>query len=171
MPRHHALRAPLLTLLPAIVIAGCAGDPGTAPNDPAYSMGKPRSISITMTNPILTSTTLTVDQDNTSGYTVTITNSKAKQNLIGLQGYVRQVRPSDAVLADHPAGGTNVNCSAVSGELPHGSCTTGFSINVFNRAEDGPALESGSATFHVELIDGSGAVLAFQDVAVTLVVP
>ena len=172
MSLRPALRAPFLALLPAMLIAGCAGDPGTAPNGPDYSNGKPRnSTSLTLTNLVLTPTTLTVGEDNTADYTVTITNGKARQSDIGLQGYVVQVRPSDGVTADHGAGGTGVTCTAVFGEVLHGTCSTGFSINVFNRDDTGPALESGAATFHLELIDGSGAVLASIDAPVTLVVP
>ena len=172
MPRRYALRAPLLALLPALVIAGCAGDPGTAPNGPDYSMGKAHSTGITLTNLVLSPTTLTVGEANTSNYTVTVTSGRNAQDFAAIQGYVRQVRPSDGVLADRGAGGTNVNCNGnISAALPHGSCNTGFSINVFNGATDGPALESGAATFHLEVIDISGTVLASQDAAVTLVVP
>lgn len=172
MPRQHPFRTPLLALLPALVIAACTGDPGTAPSSPDYAMAKPvKSTGITMTDLVLTTSTLTVGQDNTADYTVTITNGRAKKSLAVLQGSVVQTRPSDNGLADQPAGGSNVLCTGVSGELPHGSCTTGFSINLFNRPEDGPALESGAATFHVDLIDESGAVLASAEAPVTVVVP
>jgi len=73
---------------------------------------------------------LLVSQDNTASYTVTITNAKGKQSLVVLQGYARRTRPSDGVAAERPAGGTNVSCDNVSGELPHGTCSSGFSINV-----------------------------------------
>ena len=115
MPRHPVPRAPLLALLSAIAIAGCAGDPGTAPNGPEYVKGTPHSSTgITLSTPVLTTTTLTVGQANTADYTVTITNGRARQSLVILQGLIQQVRPSDGLAVTHGAGGTNLTCGSSS---------------------------------------------------------
>ena len=107
--------------------------------------------------------------DNAADYTVTITNSKGKfTGDLTLQGYIRQTRTSDGAVVNQGAGGTSVQCSTRLNELPHGSCTQGFSINTSGQSQFGPLPEPGAATFHLELVDINGTVLDFKDASITL---
>lgn len=168
MSRLLSLRAMPFPVVSALILAACAGDPATAPGSPDYAAAlKPATQPVTMSNLVLSTTTMAIG-DNAADYTVTITNTKGKVASATLQGYIRQTRSSDGATVNQGAGGTGVGCSGKFGELPHGTCSYGFSINTGGQSQFGPLPEPGAATFHLELTDGVGNVLDFKDVAITL---
>jgi hypothetical protein len=170
MSAPRAFRTALLALIPAIGIAACAGDPATGPAGPDYlAAAKPRKQEVTLSNLVVTPTTMAIGP-NAAVYTVTITNGNMKGLTdVILQGYLLQTRLSDGQSVNQGAGGTTISCTANLGELPrHSTCQSGFSINTTGQTQFGALPEAGAATFHLELISGTGDVLDVADVGITL---
>jgi hypothetical protein len=167
MFRRVSLRALPLSIVPALVLGACAGDPATGPGPDYLTAAKPQTQAVTLSNLVLTTTTMAIGA-NAADYTVTITNTKGKVSDATLQGTILQTRTSDGQTVNQPAGGTGVSCSGKFGDLPHGTCAGGFSINTAGQPQFGPLPEAGAATFHLELTDGLGNVLDFKDVSITL---
>ena len=168
MPRRVSLRVLPFSVVPALLLVACAGDPATGPGGPDYlAASKPQTQAVTLSDLLLSSTTMSIGA-NAADHTVTITNTKGKVSNATLQGYILQTRTSDGESVNQGAGGTGVSCSGKFGDLPHGTCSYGFSINTAGQSQFGPLPEPGAATFRLELTDGVGNLLDFKEVSITL---
>jgi hypothetical protein len=168
MPRRVSLRVLPFSVVPALLLVACAGDPGTGPGSPDYvGASKPQTQAVTLSDLVLSSTTMPISE-NAATYTVTMTNTKGKVSNATLQGIILQTRSSDGESVNQPAGGTGVACSGKFGDLPHGTCSYGFTINTAGQSQFGPLPEPGVATFRLELTDGVGNLLDFKEVSITL---
>jgi hypothetical protein len=111
----------------------------------------------------LSSTTLAIGTEWVP-YTATVTNEEASTvSSVVLQAYIDQ---GSALRA---AGGANVRCGAISGDLPPGTCSFDFTIVASNQMAGGGTLVTGGATARFELKDMYGRVIDTTTVAVTLV--
>jgi hypothetical protein len=100
-----------------------------------------------------TSDTLLLE-DSSAPYTATLQNIGSSVSGISIEGFVTQGT------ARRFAGGTPVSCGGTSGVLPNGSCTVSSQLSATNNTAGVGTLSTGAATFKLQLVDGSGAVLS-----------
>jgi hypothetical protein len=99
-----------------------------------------------------TSDTLLLE-DSSAPYTATLQNIGSSVSGISIEGFVTQGT------ARRFAGGTPVSCGSGSGVLPSGACTVAFQLAASNNTAGAGTLVTGAATFELQLVDASGAVL------------
>ena len=109
-----------------------------------------------------------LDDPNAGGlpYTISLINTGGVLHDVVLEGYVTQI--SQTPTAQHIAGSTIINCGGTLGDLPKGTCNTGFTITASN-ALDGPGtLVPGSASFDLLVLDRKGNMLLFTSAPIML---
>ena len=99
-----------------------------------------------------TSDTLLLE-GSSAAYTTTLRNTGASLSGISIQGWISQGT------ARRFAGGRPVSCGSSSGVLPNGSCTVSSQVAASNNTAGSGTLSTGTATFELQLVDGTGTVL------------
>jgi len=97
-----------------------------------------------------------------TSYTTTLENLGPTLSGASLQGFVTQGT------ARRTAGANAVDCGSGAGVLPHGTFNVSGAIGATNGGTGTGTLIPGNATFELQLLDGSGAVLNSKTVPVTL---
>ena len=167
MTSRTLTRAASVVAATALLLSACAGDPGTAPDGPDFAgKGKPptQATNVALANLVLESTTLTIDGPSVN-YTVDIINTARKRTGVILQGTLVVLATGNDIRA---AGGTHVLCGSAGGTLPHGTCSTGFTVQASNSTGGQGTLVAGPALFTLAVLDSQGATLALAQVPVTL---
>ena len=157
---------------PIALAIGCSHEPPTAPDMPAYKSSSHGGNSGNLSSPagpiVSNGGVVPLDNPNAGGvpYTISINNSAGMLHGVVLEGYVTQI--SQTPTAQHIAGSTVINCGGTLGDLPKGTCNTGFTITASN-ALDGPGtLVPGPASFDLLVLDRRGNMLLFTSAPITL---
>ena len=109
----------------------------------------------TITDVRLAATSDTVLLEGASAsYTTALQNSGASISGVTIQGFISQAK------ARRFATGTLVSCGSTSGTLPNGGCKFPAQLTATNNSAGFGTLVTGPATFELQLVDATGAVLS-----------
>jgi hypothetical protein len=157
-------RAALVIAVPAMLLAGCAGESPTGLDEASFAKGA-KPVKVSLANLALETTTLIIDGVSIN-YTVDIVNGGGK--LSGdhtLQAVLTQAGTPTAIRG---AGGTQLLCGVAGGGLPHGTCTMRFTTLASNTTGGPGTLVPGPALWTLSVLDPQGLEMTSMQVQLTL---